>query len=161
MQTNRSLSRRSLCFVIATKKETNSNCLASFRVQQGATSISICLLWALFSCEQRQQRTTRTKTSSPVVRSSEILLSLAVVVLRATEKKLSSSCTRYYYISKGRTVDHFPTQQERTTTTALHHVRRLCLIADTKSVKFISPSTPDDPFLSHLDTRCVSIVRRL
>ncbi len=49
------------------------------------------------------------ETSSPVVFSSEILLSFAVLSLKE-QNKLLSSCIRYYISII--TVDHFPTQQE-------------------------------------------------
>jgi len=139
------------------RKETNSNCLASFRVQQGATSISIWLLGKMRERESKMEKKEEDKeTSSPVVFSSEILLSFAVYRLKE-QNKLLSSCIRYYISII--TVDHFPTQQESEMLVILTYSSvRLDLIGDTKSQKssfplfFSSSSSPDDPFLSNLDT---------
>jgi hypothetical protein len=87
MQTNRSLFFSLRCVLsLRQRKETNSNCLASFRVQQGATSISIWLLGKARMREREreggrirgQKKEEDKDISSPVVFSSEILLSFAV-----------------------------------------------------------------------------------
>jgi hypothetical protein len=83
MQTNRSLFFSLRCVLsLRQRKETNSNCLASFRVQQGATSISIWLLGKAREREREKKNEEDKDISSPVVFSSEILLSFAVFRLK-------------------------------------------------------------------------------
>jgi hypothetical protein len=134
MQTNRSLFL-SLCFVIATKKR---NKLQLSRFISRSTRRNINQHLAARQNERKMEKKEEDKeTSSPVVFSSEILLSFAVDRLKE-QNKLLSSCIRYYISII--TVDHFPTQQESEMLVILTYSSlRLDLIGDTKSQKSSFP----------------------
>ncbi len=72
------------------RKETNSNCLASFRVQQGATSISIWLLGKARERERRKNEDDKDISSPGVFQVRYFYLSPSIVL----KNKLLSSCIK-------------------------------------------------------------------